>query len=307
MGKTTEKITDLMKEQLIALYNQGKMDSEIAKEINVTRSAIYYWRKKLNLKSKFTYSKISKIDNKEFEKLFYSGYTDNQIAEKLKMSADGIYAHRKRNGYIRENYNISKPKILSEYQKQVLLGTMLGDSSFKKTPDMVNPGITCGHGIKQKEYCEHKTIIFENLGAKCKYYKRNTPDKRNGKYYEVYTMRVPANPELKEWYNSFYQNGKKRIPFELFEYFTEISLAFMFMDDGSKTECGYTIATNCFTEAEITKFRLFLMSKFNLETTMYKRHVLYVRAKSVQKFTDLISPYIIPSMQYKLHSPCKTS
>lgn len=307
MGKTTEKITDMMKEQLIALYNQGKMDSEIANELNVTTGAIYYWRKKLNLKSKFNYSKISKINKKKFEELFYSGYTDSQIAKELGMSSDGIYSHRVRNGYIRENYNVSKPKILSDYQKQVLLGTMLGDSSFKKTHDMINPGITCGHSIKQKEYCEYKTSIFENLGAKCKHSKRNTPDKRTGKYYEIYTMRVPANSELKGWYNSFYQNGKKRIPFELFEYFTEVSLAFMFMDDGSKTDCGYTIATNCFTEEEIIKFRTFLMSKFNLETTMYKSHVLYIRAKSVQKFTDLIFPHIIPSMQYKLHSPCKTS
>ena len=56
MGKTTEKITNAMKEQLVTLYKEGKMDSEIAKILGVTRSAILYWRKKLNLKSKFTFA-----------------------------------------------------------------------------------------------------------------------------------------------------------------------------------------------------------------------------------------------------------
>ena len=48
-------------------------------------------------------------------------------------------------------------------------------------------------------------------------------------------MYVPANPAIKEWDEAFYKNNKKVIPFELFNYFTEVSLAFMFMDDGTKT------------------------------------------------------------------------
>jgi transposase-like protein len=61
MGKTTEKITDAMKIQLITLYNEGKMDSEIAKIVGIKRATICYFRKKQGLITKFTYSKISKI------------------------------------------------------------------------------------------------------------------------------------------------------------------------------------------------------------------------------------------------------
>lgn len=50
-----------MKETFISLYNQGMMDSEIAKQLGVTDGAIFYWRKKLGLKTKFNYSKISKF------------------------------------------------------------------------------------------------------------------------------------------------------------------------------------------------------------------------------------------------------
>ena len=75
MGKTTEKITDSMKNKLMELYKEGKMDTEIASILGVTSNAIFYWRKKLNLKSTFTYSKISKIDKDKFEQTEWDYFT----------------------------------------------------------------------------------------------------------------------------------------------------------------------------------------------------------------------------------------
>lgn len=302
MGKTTEKITDSMKTQILLLYNEGKMDTEIAKILGVSSSAIFYWRKRLGLKSKFTYSKISKIDKEKFEELFNKGLSDRQIAEELDMSVDGIYSHGIRYKYFRESLSENKPIKLSDFQKQVLLGTLLGDASFKHGKGCKNPAVTCSHGIKQKEYCEYKTKIFENLGAYCRYHKRNVADKRTGIFYEDYTMYIPANPELKSWYEAFYKNGKKVIPFELFSNFTEISLAFMFMDDGNKTGKNYSIATLCFTEEELLKFRRFLFNRFNLETSLMSNRTLYIRAISRDTFTSLISPYFCDNMKYKLQS-----
>lgn len=302
MGKTTEKITKEMMSKMISLYNEGKMDTEIAQELNVNRSAIYYWRKKLNLKTKFDYSKISIIDNTKFLELFNQGLSDSKIAKILNVSSGGVYSYRMRNNYLRDSLSINKPIKLTDFQKQVLIGTMLGDSSFKLGKGSINPSITCAHGIKQKEYCEYKTQIFESLGAKCKYHKRNIPDKRNNIYYEDYTMITPANPELKIWYNAFYKEGKKVIPFELFENFTEVSLAFMFMDDGRKEGNYYSIATNCFTIEDLTKFKKFLLEKFGIDTSIRKDHILYIKANSRNLFTNLITPYICNCMKYKLQS-----
>lgn len=303
MGKTTFKLNEEMKAQIVNLYNLGMTDKEIAHNIgNVTDGAIYYWRKKLGLKTKFDYSQISKIKKDSFEPLFKQGLSDAKIAEALNVSVDGVYSYRKRNNYDRDNYTIAKFRELTTFQKEVLLGTMLGDSSFKKGKGCINPAIQCAHGIKQKEYCEYKTQIFSNLGAYCKYHKRNTPDKRNGKYYEDYTMYIPANPMLEEWYNLFYPNGKKVIPLELLDTFTEISLAFMFMDDGSKTgEHAYEIATNCFSASDITAFRQMLKNKFNLDTTMLGQNVTYIKTNSQRLFEHLISPYLCDCMRYKLH------
>lgn len=304
MGKTTEKITDAMKEQIKELASNGKTDREIAEILgNVTDGAILYWRKKLGVKSKFTYSKIAKIDSIKFKELFDKGLSDYVIAKELNVSPDGVYAYRKRHNITRDiNLRFNKPIELTDFQKQVLLGTIIGDASFKMGKGSINPSISCAHSIKQKEYCEYKTKIFENLGAYCKYHKRNFPDKRNGNIYEDYTMYVPANPELKSWYDSFYKNGKKVIPFELFEYFTEVSLAFMFMDDGSRCHNSFTIATNCFSMKELIKFKEFLYKKFFIEVTIRRDHTLYIKACSRNLFIKLISPYIHECVKYKIQT-----
>lgn len=297
------KLLEEEKARLIQLANEGKMDSEIAKILNVSRSAIYYWRKKLNIKSKFTYDKISKIDNNKFEELFNKGLSDYAIAKELNMSPDSIYSHRMRHNYFRStNLRFNKAIPLSDFQKQVLIGTMLGDSSFRLRKGCISPSISCAHGIKQQDYCEYKTKIFENLGAKCSYHKRNSIDKRTNIFYEDYTMYIPANPEFITYYNEFYINNKKVIPINLLNQFTEISLAFMFMDDGTKMKNGYKIATNCFSIEELKEFSKYLYKKFKIETSIHKDKGLYIKNNSKNLFTYLISPYIIESMKYKLHS-----
>lgn len=303
MGKSIFKVTEEMKQQLIILYNQGLTDMQIAKAIGgITDGAVFYWRKKLNLKTKFNYSQVSLIEKQAFEELFAEGLTDKEIAKRLNVSPDGVYSFRMRHNYIRENYNIAKPIELTQFQKEVLMGTMLGDSSFILGKNKINPTVSCAHSPAQKEYCEYKTQIFKSLGAVCSYSKRKTPDKRTGKFYESYTMRIPSNPEFLEWRNAFYPKNKKVIPTSLFNYFTAVSLAFMFMDDGAKNgKHAYIICTNCFSETDVTSFRAMLKEKFNLDTTMLKDNMVYIRTNCQRLFENLISPYMIDCMKYKLH------
>lgn len=301
MGKTIFKLTEDMKQRLIDLYEQGLMDSEIAKKIGgITDGTVFYWRKKLGLKSKFNYSKVAKIDNKRFEELFNQGLSDYAIAKELGMSPDGIYSHRMRHGYLRKDIRFATAVKLTNFQKEVLVGTLLGDSSLRKPKRNGNTEVSCAHGISQKEYCEYKTEIFKSLGAHCEHHIRKAPDKRNGICYEDYTMRIPTNPELNSWFDAFYPNGKKVIPSSLFKYFTSASLAFLYMDDGFKASRSYCISTNCFQTDELSEFRQMLKDKFNIDTSVFKNNVLYIKANSKNLFESLIKPYLCPCMQYKL-------
>lgn len=297
------KLTDNIKNQIITLYSQGKMDSEIANILNISRGTIWYWRNQvLKLPTKFTYQKISKIDNAKFEELFYKGLTDAAIAKQLDMSADGIYSHRQRYGYLRECYFVSKPINISKKSYEILLGIMMGDGYMGIMKSCINPHFVTSHGPKQKDYSKY---IYENLSdinPVLEYNKRKTPDKRNNKYYESYVVRVNATPSFLPMYNSFYIDKKKHIPLNLLKDFTEQTLAYWFMDDGSKTNNGYIIATMCFLKDELVELQKFLYNKFKLNTSLFKNNTLYIKSDSKDLFTRLIKPYICDCMQYKLHN-----
>lgn len=294
-------ITPEKEGEIIRLYNQGKTDIEISRITGVKSGTIFYFRKTHNLPTKFTYDKVSKINKTNFEELFKQGLSDYAIAKKIGMSPDGVYSHRMRHGFHRDSLSEAKNRPLTEYQKQVLMGIMLGDGWMGIGKNSKNPRVKIAHCVAQKEYSEHIANIFSNIGGKCFYRIKKTPDYRNNKCYESYDVEIPANPALIPFYEGFYLKGKKYIPFNLFDNFSEISLAFLFMDDGYKTSCSYSIATNCFNLEELEEFRIFLKRKFNLETSIFKNNVLYIRAKSRDIFTALVSPYVIPCMRYKLH------
>ena len=114
-------------------------------------------------------------------------------------------------------------------------------------------------------------------------------------------MRLNANPAFNELFNNLYY-PEKRITKEFLKNYSELSLAVHFMDDGCKLKSGYSIATNCFSNEDLKLFIDFLKSKFNLDCSLHKNNILYIGAKSKDNFTNLIKPYIIDSMLYKLHT-----
>lgn len=241
-----------------------------------------------------------------FEKLFNEGLSDYKIAKILGLNHATIFQFRKKHGYIRESLVTAKPREISNTEMEVIIGSLLGDGNMRLNGR--NASFCIGHGSKQKEYCLYKAKLLKNLNAKFSYSKRKVPDKRNGILYETYWCRIGANPNFNPIYEEFYKNGKKHIPINLVKnYFSRLSLAILYMDDGNKTEHGYTIATMCFDREEINEFRAFLLLKFNLETSIFEDGRLYIMAKSSDLFTELIKEYVIDSMQYKLHnSPYKT-
>lgn len=246
--------------------------------------------------------KGSKIDlqKEKFEKMFNAGFSDYKIAKELKMNHCSVFQYRKKHGYVRESLKENEIREIGNKEMNILLGTVLGDATLRKTHK--NASYIVSHGPQQKAYCEHMAEALSSLGAKMRYSKRNAPDKRTGKLYESYICALPANPSLNYLYDLFYPDKTKIIPNDPFfkNHFNEISLAYLYMDDGNKMQNGYAIATMCFKEEEILEFRKLLFNKFNLETSMFADKRIYIKAKSKEHFKELISPYIHKTMMYKL-------
>lgn len=284
-------------DKAMSLAEEGYMDSEIAKMFGVTAGNIMFHRKNRGVETQFTYDKISKIDNKKFEKLFNEGLGDEEIGKALGMSADGVYSHRMRHGYLRRSFKENELNPLTQDNLEIILGIMMGDGSMERKNK--NARMSIAHGEKQKEYSYYIANKLSNLNPHT-YVSISKLDERTGKKYTSYWVDLPANPAFNELYEHFYVNRIKRIPIELFDNFTWQSLAYMFMDDGSKTTCGGQLATNCFTVEDLQKFQTFLLRKFNIETTICKSHALYIRAKSFRYMKPFIEPYMCECTKYKI-------
>lgn len=97
----------------------------------------------------------------------------------------------------------------------------------------------------------------------------------------------------------------KVIPNNLEEFLTPLSLAIWFSDDGSKSGKGAKITTNCFTLEELQFLCDILNRKYNITASIQsgginKGNTLYIWAKSMAIFTNLVKPNMLPSLHYKL-------
>lgn len=285
-------------QRLIELHAEGKNDSEIALELNVKRQTVFYYRNKLGLNSNFSYESFRKMNYEEVEKLVKENKTDREIAELFNVKPISIYFFRKRNNIERDNLLINKAIKPTNRQLSIIVGSLLGDASLKKTN--INPFFSCEHGIKQLEYCKWKAEELESLGAKFSIYKRKTIDERTGLYYESAICRLPANPEFLPIYNNLYIDGRKTITSEYLKDFNELSLAVMFMDDGYKIGKTVGISTCCFSEKELSIFNDYVSKEFGIVFNIVGNNCLYLPTNQYTKFESIILPYMQKELLYKL-------
>lgn len=197
---------------------------------------------------------------------------------------------------------------ITQLQEEFLIGCVLGDGTIQKQPTSKYPEFTCNHGPKQYSYILWKYNIMSWPNTYLKQFKRKTPSKKTGKFYEYSYLRTAVNNNLFPLYNMFYKDKKKIITDEIMEKYTKFSLAVHYMDDGSKDKDTYWFATCGFDYNSVEIFRKYLLSKFNIETTHQKDNRIRVRNKSVPIMTSLIKNIVeqIPYMTYKLissHNP----
>lgn len=103
----------------------------------------------------------------------------------------------------------------------------------------------------------------------------------------------------------FYKNNIKILPAPeiLFNLITPLTLAYMIMCDGARRNESVLICTDNFTIQEVFQIMNILRIKLRLDCTMhlyngYPR--IYIFKNFMTILVNLVNPYIIPSMQYKL-------
>lgn len=180
---------------------------------------------------------------------------------------------------------------LSNVQKQVILGCILGDGYMRKK---TNAHLQITHSYKQKEYVDWKYKIFRDFVL-------TIPKQYNGNAGRVgYRFFTQSLPELTHYYDKFYRNKIKIIPPNL--NLAPLTLAVWYMDDGCKSYKSCYLNTQQFDKE--SQFNLMnALKKVGLESRLNKDKIyqrIRITTESTKKLFEMINHFVIPSMRYKI-------
>lgn len=201
--------------------------------------------------------------------------------------------------------------VLTEKQKSLIVGTLLGDGCLEKR--WANSRLRIDHYSVNRDYVFWKYKILENIASNKPRIVRQL-DKRSEKVCERWAFATHAEPALNPYFNFLYKTGKKKLNpslIKLFKY--PLSLAVWFMDDGYKrNDCNaIRFSTDCFTLDENLILQKCLKMNFGINSKIHKKGKvwnIYVPTGEMNKVREIVFPYIseVKSMMYKLPQPVTT-
>jgi len=209
-----------------------------------------------------------------------------------------------------------RSRILEEYkkklrltarQREILVGLMLGDGHIEQSHTTARARLKVEQREGAKEYVDWLYICFQEWIHRT-VRTRIKSLKTTGKSYRYYEFTTYNHEEFLPYRQLFYRRGEKVVPRSIDTLLTPLGVAVWFMDDGSikSHECkGRIINTHSFTEEEIRLLCAVLEKKFNLLAWPRQQSdgiQIYISAKSADVLEELLQPYILPVMHYKLPS-----
>ena len=209
----------------------------------------------------------------------------------------------------RELEEYKKGLKLTREQREVLVGLMLGDAHLETQ----NNGRTYRLKVEQSEahiaYVMHLYQLFAEWVLTPPQVKVVCSQGRESRNWWFQTL---SHSAFRFYAHQFYQDGQKRVPRLIHRWLTPCALAYWFMDDGSVKSAhskGVLINTQAFSLGEVRRLCQVLQERFDLKAQPRKQregYQVYISGESYEAFRDLIEPYLIPEMRYKLPSARQT-
>lgn len=235
----------------------------------------------------------------EVKRLNKEGYRNCEIAKKINIDSRRVGdILRKLN--IKRNENETYYYIeLTSKEEEVLIGNIIGDGCIFKDSRGKHYRMNLAHSLKQKEYFMKKYKILKRL-IKSDPKVRTWIDKRTNKKYSEIRYQTVSNIIFNDYYNTWYKNGKKIIPYSELNKINETVIAIKFFDDGSFIRNAGYIAMNNYDEESIYNLRYVLKNRFDIKTTLHKNNQIYIPKKEFNKFKEIVKPFSTSDVLYKL-------
>jgi hypothetical protein len=241
-----------------------------------------------------------------FEKLYMSGVSATSAAKILGIpnGMENSFVLRKLLNLPVERWRVlGMPETFDNELIGLIYGTLLGDASINKEPSSPNRKVfTIGHSVKQKEYIEHKRHLLSLI-------KPHEIKEQTSKFGKWLRFMIAPHPIFKTIYDEFYSTGTKQASMMVLNKLTPQGIALWYMDDGTTARNSFTLCTDSFDRQSIANIIIYFRDKYQIngvirhsykESTNKDYYHITFYSKNAVAFKNLISPYIIPSMQYKL-------
>jgi recombination protein RecA len=179
---------------------------------------------------------------------------------------------------------------LSEVQRDIVIGSLLGDGAMRCR---ANALLEVNHSFDQRTYVDWKYSHLRGLV-------RTPPKARrsNGKRV-AYRFVTRSLPELTPFF-LFYGSGRKTVPeLEL----TPLMLAVWFMDDGCRSRSSVYLNTQQYDLGSQTRLLRLLAKQWGIGATLNRDKTYYrvrISVAGMRRFAELVSPYLLPELRYKL-------
>ena len=185
---------------------------------------------------------------------------------------------------------------------------MLGDGTMRIGKGAINANFKVDHCLAQQEYVRWKYEILKDfVPTEPRLSYRTTKD--GVRYKKSWWFRTIRHPILTEIYREFYTTdtyrcGRKIVPENIVDLLDPLAIAVWIMDDGSYNKDKIDISTYSFTLREIEILKEAMHKKFCIKMSYYNDrdigYRMYCSKSETQKLVNLIYPYIVSSMRYKI-------
>lgn len=210
------------------------------------------------------------------------GFSNSSIQNKL-----GISIAKIRNILTRYGVKSNKWEPIDEsIIKHLLIGSYLGDGHFTKIENHRNSRLHLGHSPDQKDYFLWKCEKLKKVSLFTGFQERNNMLITRTKPHPIFTK------FRKEGYN-------KGINLDLVSDINEESFSIWYLDDGSVTTDGFSIACYLLSEDEKQGLKDIIYKNLKLDVNITSE-TLYIPKKEVNRFIEIVEPFCPESMKYKL-------
>lgn len=196
---------------------------------------------------------------------------------------------------------------LPSYQKSVIVGLLLSDGWLTiATKRSTNARL----GFKQHSAkFTYVFYVFNLLSHYCSNLPYFTYSVRTSNIHYASGFFTRSLPCFTELHQSFYPNGIKIIPDNIYDILTPIALAHFIMGDGQTSHHGLVLCTNSFSILGVVKLMNVLLIRYGLQCNIREfrsnkklEYMIYIRHGSMPLLRTIVKPFMHYSMLYKLNN-----